>query len=197
MSSKSWYETLIENTPLAVIVVGLFLFIVGAAGGWPTPKLEVNESGWRVALAIMGAVVAVSGGLILWFERFKASQRNLSGIETKLSTLPQGDPGREIEGKYYAEDDRNYVNIISNISESIFKITNPVWNGVGIFDGETYCGIYKYNDKAKPEMRSVWGTHKAELRFEKKRWVLEISGTDINASSNATHWQGRWFKADD
>ncbi len=79
MSQKRWYETLIENTPLAVILVGLFLFVVGAAGGikdaggW-IPKFEVNERGWRIALAVMGAVVAISGGLFFWLDKFRTNR---------------------------------------------------------------------------------------------------------------------------
>ena len=45
-------------------------------------------------------------------------------------------------------------------------------------------------------MRDVYGMHKAELRLEKSGWVLEISGTDIDSSNTATHWKGKWFKAD-
>jgi hypothetical protein len=57
-------------------------------------------------------------------------------------------------------------------------------------------GVFKYNDKAEAAMRDVYGMHKAELRLEKSGWVLEISGTDIDSSNTATHWKGKWFKAD-
>jgi hypothetical protein len=207
MSEKRWYEPLIENTPLAVIVVGVFLFIVGAAGGFPTLRLEVKELGWRIALAVMGAIVAISGGLFIWFGKFKTNGLTDRSFDPAIpeskptSALPQGDPRREIEGKFQAEDDPNYINRISHISDSIFTITNPVWDGVGVFDGETYFGVYKYNNKAKPEMRTMWGTHKADLRFERKRWLLEVSGTEMNMNnpSVVTPWDrnSKWFKADD
>jgi hypothetical protein len=126
---------------------------------------------------------------------FWLTNRSHPGIKEPkpTSALPEGDPRRKIEGIYYAEGDPNYKNLISYVSDSIFNITNPVWDGVGIFDGETYFGVFKYNSKALPKDRNTWGTHKADLRFG----VLEISGIDMNPAANAHHWQGKWFKADE
>jgi len=69
MPDKSSIEKLIDNSPLALVVIGVVLFVIGAAGGWPSPALEVNEAGWRIALATFGVVVAGIGGLLLWRER--------------------------------------------------------------------------------------------------------------------------------
>jgi hypothetical protein len=63
---KSVIEALIKNSPLALVLIGLLLFLIGAAGGWSKPALQVNELGWRVALAAMGGVVAGLGGLLIW-----------------------------------------------------------------------------------------------------------------------------------
>ncbi|MFA4987115.1 MAG: hypothetical protein WC712_11055 [Candidatus Brocadiia bacterium] len=57
---------LIDNTPLALVAVGLLLIVVGAAGGWPNPPLQVSELGWRVALAVIGAFVVATGVLFYW-----------------------------------------------------------------------------------------------------------------------------------
>jgi hypothetical protein len=75
-------QKLIERTPLAVIVLGLVL-IIAAAGGWPSPSLQVNEMGWRVALGIMGAVIAGVGTLLLWRETVIVPQSNR---ESSMST---------------------------------------------------------------------------------------------------------------
>lgn len=69
MRETSWVDNLIKNTPLAVIIVGLFLFVVGAAGGWPSAQLQIHEPGWRIALAAMGVVTSGIGGLLIWRER--------------------------------------------------------------------------------------------------------------------------------
>jgi hypothetical protein len=66
---KSMLAKLIDNTPLALVVIGLFLFVIGAAGGWPNPPLQVTESGWRIALAAFGAFIGITGTLSFWRER--------------------------------------------------------------------------------------------------------------------------------
>ncbi|MCX6029480.1 MAG: hypothetical protein NT169_09285 [Chloroflexi bacterium] len=58
-------EKLVSNTSLALVVVGLLLFVIGAAGGWPNPLLKVTEPGWRIALACIGAFVGGAGVLSL------------------------------------------------------------------------------------------------------------------------------------
>jgi hypothetical protein len=39
MSDKPWYETLITNTPLVIIIAGVFLVVVGANKGLPYLQL--------------------------------------------------------------------------------------------------------------------------------------------------------------
>lgn len=39
MKEMSWLTKLIENTPLAVIAIGVLTFFTAAAGEWPYPKL--------------------------------------------------------------------------------------------------------------------------------------------------------------
>lgn len=63
---KRLVEKVIENTPLSIIVIGIFLFLIGAAGGWPSLKLNVNELGWRIALASLGVITSGIGGLLIW-----------------------------------------------------------------------------------------------------------------------------------
>jgi hypothetical protein len=71
MPDKSIIEKLIDRAPLAVIVVGVFVFILGAAGGLPigNPPLQVSDYSWRIALGVMGLILAVSGLLLLSKEK--------------------------------------------------------------------------------------------------------------------------------
>jgi len=56
---------LLKNTPLALIVIGILLCIIGAAGGWPYPTFKVDELAWRIILAFMGVIIAGTGILLL------------------------------------------------------------------------------------------------------------------------------------
>jgi hypothetical protein len=61
MSNETILTKLLNNTPIALILIGIFLFLTGAAGGWPKLSLVVNELSWRIALATMGGIVAGIG----------------------------------------------------------------------------------------------------------------------------------------
>ena len=49
--------------------VGVFLFLTGAAGGWPYFQLQIQELGWRIALASLGVITSGIGGLLIWRTR--------------------------------------------------------------------------------------------------------------------------------
>jgi hypothetical protein len=57
---------LAENVPFALVLLGVAIFLVGAAGGLPAAHLAVAEGGWRVALGVLGGVVLLGGALLLW-----------------------------------------------------------------------------------------------------------------------------------
>jgi protein-S-isoprenylcysteine O-methyltransferase Ste14 len=67
MPEKSSWEKLLERAPLAVIVIGVIVFIIGAAGGLPlgNPPLQVTDLSWRVGLGAMGLILAAVGLLLL------------------------------------------------------------------------------------------------------------------------------------
>ena len=69
---KSIGVALIQNTPLAIFVIGLFLAVLGAAGGWAKYGLAITEPGWRIAICLMGLVCA-GMGLGLHQKRAKSS----------------------------------------------------------------------------------------------------------------------------
>lgn len=90
-------EKLLANTSFALIVVGIFLIIIGAAGGFPSLALQVPELGWRIALAMMGAVVAAVGGLLYWRERNASTLRSCDSYGLRIDA-PR--PGEEIDEEY-------------------------------------------------------------------------------------------------
>jgi hypothetical protein len=59
-------QALLKNTPLACVAIGVLLVLIGASGGMERFSLKIEEPAWRVALAVMGIVVAGFGGLLIW-----------------------------------------------------------------------------------------------------------------------------------
>jgi hypothetical protein len=179
MSEKSIYEKLIENTPLAVIVMGLFLVVVSAAGGWPGAQVQISEV-WRIILAIIGVIVSGFGATLLW--RDKTKDHTHANIATEPGVVPDRNRTK-IEGRYYAEGRRTEPIDISYLSENLYRAKHPEWEGVGLFDGKFYYGIYIYNETAQPEDRGNVGAHKAKLREgggALKLFVIELGNKGDN-----------------
>lgn len=59
-------NALIKNTKLAIILIGLFLIVMGASGGFTKLSLTIAGVAWRVALFLMGMIVAGFGALLIW-----------------------------------------------------------------------------------------------------------------------------------
>jgi hypothetical protein len=71
--NKPWWQIISENTPLALTLIGGLLFVIGAAGGWPTPQIKVTESGWRIASAVLGTIAL---GIGIWLMLTKETRRD-------------------------------------------------------------------------------------------------------------------------
>jgi hypothetical protein len=67
MLDKDAVGKILDRTPLFIIIVGLIIFIIGAAGGLPIgdPPLQVSDTSWRLALGIVGILLLVIGILLL------------------------------------------------------------------------------------------------------------------------------------
>jgi len=72
----------------------------------------------------------------------------------------------ELSGEYCINNDPNNKLIIKKISSNQYSIESPnVWEGVGVFDGLIYFGIFKYKHTFENKNFSgVWGTHHAILQ---------------------------------
>ena len=98
MFDKSTIDKVIANTTFALVLVGLLLFVIGAAGGWPDPLLRINELGWRVALAAMGGIIAGFGVLLIWRERNRNKPQLDQDYGLKIVSLQDGqDVGEELD----------------------------------------------------------------------------------------------------
>lgn len=116
---KKLVEKVIDNTPLSIIVIGIFLFLIGAAGGWPSLQLHVNELGWRIALASLGVITSGIGGLLIW--------RTRTG--NKTDEYLRKDYGIKVTSPSHHKEviDRFEV-------EGVYKIKLPIDIVLGIFE---------------------------------------------------------------
>jgi hypothetical protein len=55
-----------HETPLVLVILGVVVVVVGAAGGVPFTQLIIAQIEWRIGLAILGVAVAAGGGLLLY-----------------------------------------------------------------------------------------------------------------------------------
>lgn len=114
---------ILSNAPLVLLIIGLFLFISGATGGWPTLAFVVNEPGWRIALAAMGFFVAATG-IILFVWKEKAMPKRQPDYALKIISPRHGDPvGSEIEvsGTFKELPDKGIVKLlVKSVDRDVF-----------------------------------------------------------------------------
>jgi hypothetical protein len=99
---KSIVLVLIQNTPLAVMVVGLFLLVLGAAGGWPKYELHITEPGWRIAIGVIGAITA-GAGFLQYYHRpsFEKPDAKKYGLRITSPQINEMVPNRiSVRGTY-------------------------------------------------------------------------------------------------
>ena len=84
----------------------------------------------------------------------------------------------KIEGEYHTNDSRQYRVEITHLSDNYYRVGNPEWEGVGLFDGEFYYGVYKVSDDAEDEIHGHWGAHRAKFLNAEKRF--ELFGLELN-----------------
>lgn len=178
---------LIKNPLLAIVGFGLFLVMVGALAQWPGSEGGKMEPGWRIALAITGGIFAVPGMIRL----------------LRQSARTRRAP-HNIEGKYVVEG-TNYEVIFRHFGENLYRANHSAWEGIGLYDGEFYYGIYRY--KAGSDLPNNWGVHKAKLRLidgALEFLIVELSNKCILVGDEDKDFQDNrikggkytWVKAD-
>jgi hypothetical protein len=68
---KNFLKSLMENVWLVIIIVGIIVVLIGAAGGLNVKdlNLQVSDSSWRVAIVVFGCIITALGLCLLsWRE---------------------------------------------------------------------------------------------------------------------------------
>jgi len=80
MEKTSILGKIVDNAPLALVLLGVAAFVLGAVGGIKTDKIElptIDPTG-KTALMGLGAILVGLGGTLLWIARHtNISMRNL------------------------------------------------------------------------------------------------------------------------
>ena len=83
------------------------------------------------------------------------------------------------EGTYYINNNPKNIIIIKHISDEIFSLTSSgVWNGVGLFDGTTYIGSFRYTHCLENiHLSGVYGIHQMITQYNNSD-ILNVLGTN-------------------
>jgi hypothetical protein len=90
MPNFKMIEKLIDRGPLAIIVIGVLMFFIGAVGGLPVgnPPLQITDPTWRIGIGILGFVLAAAG-LFLQFREAPKPAVDLGDDATVSRTSAQ------------------------------------------------------------------------------------------------------------
>lgn len=94
---KDIIKSLLENTYTLFIVVGIFLIVLGATGGWVSPTLSVNinENSWRIVLTIVGITILGIG--LFGISKGRVNLQYLQSDQNILRAFEN--PGEDIKPK--------------------------------------------------------------------------------------------------
>jgi len=113
-----------------------------------------------------------------------------TGGTATRTTTPTRDP---IVGRYAINGVRSDLVVIRHLDDHRYAVENPGnWSGVGIFDGKTYWGVFRYPDDTKHGslMRAV-GVHRAERQ---KDGSFKVHGSFSGGGQGLGEFDVEWKK---
>jgi hypothetical protein len=138
----------IRNTPLAVLAIGIIAFVIAAASGVPYFQIQIGEFGWRLALAILGVLIAAGGGLLFWRSPSKIETVDNAALKVRIRNPTTGDFVKsrfDVSGTYEKKPPNGIAIEIFELDESRnsyrprrrANINNDgTWRAVNVWGGE-------------------------------------------------------------
>lgn len=72
-----------------------------------------------------------------------------------------------LEGRWIMEGEQKTVVTITPLARGVYGVLSDQWQGVGMFDGKSYWGVFRYGPQASPpELAKASGTHQGTLRLD-------------------------------
>ncbi|MEK7329857.1 MAG: TonB family protein [Candidatus Eisenbacteria bacterium] len=69
-----------------------------------------------------------------------------------------------LEGRYLADGDATKTITITPLARGVYRVVADQWEGVGLFDGTSYWGVFRHGHQASPPgLAGASGTHRARL----------------------------------
>jgi hypothetical protein len=128
----TFLNALIKNTKLAIIVIGLLLILMGAGGGFSKLSLTIDGMGWRVALFLMGVVVAGFGALLIWRSSINENVNRESIISECALKISWPINGTALDG---------HVKIVGTFQKA------PPEDRVWVLERSLTTGLYYFNSR--------------------------------------------------
>lgn len=74
----TWIDSLLDRAPLAIMTLGFYSFASAVTANIllvGNPSAHIGEAGWRLALAVLGCVLIVSGLFLQFWKRMEAREQ--------------------------------------------------------------------------------------------------------------------------
>lgn len=135
---------------LCLVLVGLALFSISALGAIPMTTNTITDPWWRVALAILGLVVATGGATAFWYAPSEKQIINAHSFGLKINHPQTGDIVGEhydVSGTYGRKPPNDYEIIIFEVNTDGHSPTyrprkvavsgpDQSWRAKGVYGGD-------------------------------------------------------------
>lgn len=195
-------ETLVDRAPLAIVIIGVFVFIIGGAGGLPVgnPPLQIVDATWRIGLGILGILLATAGMLLQFREATKRVLGSVDDAGGSITAERQKYQVHRYSGTWIVQNsfsrwrDRKIVepDKVSFDGKTLLVIPFNGEGGVGVQIGrlqvsiDNYHAIYEIVNEVQSASVDNYGTLRMQVEVIRRQLVEENPPAPDLKDTNAT-----------
>ena len=174
---KDLVQEILKRTSILFVILGVGLLIIGATDhiALGSFSLQISNAIWKTIIGVVGLIFI---GLGIYSSLREPVQSNKLPSPKKLNAIKANEQKDNFVGTYRINEDPNSLVFIYNLFENQYRLESPIhWDAVGIFDGKTYFGVFRYKDTIRDtRFKGVWGVHKATWRTDGS---IAVHGTNM------------------